>query len=174
MINNNNNNNHHQLDHSYHFTPARIQKTALFGIFSLFNFSSNSRASADPICPYVRTSLCGAKPITYVSPPGCAPSRLDSTKAACSAGLSSPVHTITWPARAARGATENARPENAGLENDGQSFYRAMLCIRGTSHGPVSVCVCLCLSVCLSQVGVLLKRLNVGSHKQHQTIAQGL
>jgi len=26
-------------------------------------------------------------------------------------------------------------------------FYRAILCIRGTSHGPVSVCVCLCLSV---------------------------
>ena len=45
-------------------------------------------------------------------------------------------------------------------------FYRAMLCIRGTSHGPVSVC--------LSQVGVLLKRLNVGSHKQHHTIVQGL
>jgi len=39
--------------------------------------------------------------------------------------------------------------------------------MRGTSHGPVSVCVC------LSQVGVLLKRLNVGSHKQHHTIAQG-
>jgi len=51
-------------------------------------------------------------------------------------------------------------------------FYRAMLCIRGTSHGPVSVCVCLCF--CLSQVGVLLKQLNVGSHKQHHTIAQGL
>jgi len=50
------------------------------------------------------------------------------------------------------------------------SFYRAMLCIRGTSHGPVSVSV----SVCLSQVEVLLKRLNVGSHKQHHTIAQGL
>jgi len=45
-------------------------------------------------------------------------------------------------------------------------FYRAILCIRGTSHGPVSVCVC------LSQVGVLLKRLNVGSHKQHRTIIQ--
>ena len=30
------------------------------------------------------------------------------------------------------------------------------------------------LSVRLSQVGVLLKRLNVGSHKQHRTIAQGL
>ena len=33
-----------------------------------------------------------------------------------------------------------------------------MLCIRGTSHGPVSVSVCVCLSVCLSQAGVLLKR----------------
>ena len=31
-------------------------------------------------------------------------------------------------------------------------FYRAMLCIRGTGHGSVSVSVC--------QVGVLLKRLN--------------
>jgi len=45
-----------------------------------------------------------------------------------------------------------------------------MLCIRGTSHGPVSVR----LSVRPSQVGVLLKLLNVGSHKQHHTIAQGL
>jgi len=58
------------------------------------------------------------------------------------------------------------------------AFYRAMLCIRGTSHDPVSVCPSVCLSVCLSvrpsQVGVLLKRLNVGSHKQHHTIAQGL
>jgi len=39
-------------------------------------------------------------------------------------------------------------------------FYRAMLCIRSTSHGPVSVC--LSVSVRLSQVGVLLKRLNRG------------
>jgi len=39
-------------------------------------------------------------------------------------------------------------------------FYRAMLCIRGTSHGPVSVC--------LSQIGVVL---NTGSRKQHHTIA---
>ena len=46
------------------------------------------------------------------------------------------------------------------------AFYRAILCIRSTSHGPVSVR--------LSQVGVLLKRLNVRSHKQHRTIAQGL
>ena len=45
-----------------------------------------------------------------------------------------------------------------------------MLCIRGTSHGPVSVRP----SVRPSQVGVLLKQLNVGSHKQHPTIAQGV
>ena len=51
-----------------------------------------------------------------------------------------------------------------------ESFYRAMLCVRSTSHGPVSVR----LSVRPSQVGVLLKRQNVGSHKQHHTIAQGL
>jgi len=40
-----------------------------------------------------------------------------------------------------------------------------------------AVCVSrafVCLSVCLSQVGVLLKQLNIGSHKQCHTIAQGL
>ena len=46
-------------------------------------------------------------------------------------------------------------------------YYRAMLCMRGTSHGPVSVCVSV-------TVGVLLKRLNVGSYKKHHWIAQGL
>jgi len=37
-------------------------------------------------------------------------------------------------------------------------------------------CVCVSVSVCvfLSQVGVLLKRLNIGSQKQHHTIAQRL
>jgi len=49
-------------------------------------------------------------------------------------------------------------------------FFRAMLCIRGTSHGPLSVRP----SARVSQVSVLLKRLNVGSHKQHHTIAQGI
>jgi len=39
-------------------------------------------------------------------------------------------------------------------------IYRAMLCIRGTSHSSVYVCLC------LSQVGDLLKRLNIGSHEQ--------
>ena len=29
-------------------------------------------------------------------------------------------------------------------------FYRAMLCIRGTSHGPVSACPCLSVSVSIT------------------------
>jgi len=64
----------------------------------------------------------------------------------------------------------SARPAvtPATLKRAATSFYRAMLCIRGTSHRPVYV------SVSVSQVGVLLKRLNVGSHKQRRTIAQGL
>ena len=39
---------------------------------------------------------------------------------------------------------------------------------------PWPMCLSVCLSVRPSQVGVLLKRLNVVSHKQHHTIAQGL
>jgi len=31
---------------------------------------------------------------------------------------------------------------------EGSSFYRAMPCIRGTSHGPVSVCLSVSVSVC--------------------------
>jgi len=38
----------------------------------------------------------------------------------------------------------------------------------------MGLCLSVCLSVCLAQVKVLLKRLNVGSHKHHRTIAQGL
>ena len=38
----------------------------------------------------------------------------------------------------------------------------------------VSAVLAMGLCPCLSQVGVLLKRLNVGSHKQHHSIAQGL
>jgi len=41
-------------------------------------------------------------------------------------------------------------------------------------HASAVYAVVMCLSVYLSQVGVLLKRLNVGSRKQRQTIAEGL
>jgi len=36
----------------------------------------------------------------------------------------------------------------------------------------MALCLSVCLSVRPSQVGVLLKQLNVGSHKQHHTIPQ--
>ena len=50
-------------------------------------------------------------------------------------------------------------------------FYRAMLCIRGTSHGLyLSVCVC----VCLTQTAVLLKRQKRRITQQHYTIVQGI
>jgi len=34
--------------------------------------------------------------------------------------------------------------------------------------------VVMCPSICLSNAGVVPKRLNVGSHKQHYTIAHGI
>jgi len=49
-------------------------------------------------------------------------------------------------------------------------FYRAMLCIRGTSHGPVSVR----LSVTSRSSIKTAKQTAKGTHKQHHTIAQGL
>jgi len=60
---------------------------------------------------------------------------------------------------------------SGGQGGRGSNAYRAMLQMRGTSHGPVSVC----LTVCLSQVGVLLKQLKVGlCTKTTHTIAHGL
>ena len=41
----------------------------------------------------------------------------------------------------------NSLPVHYVNYNTVDAFYRAMLCIRGTSHGPVSVCLSVCLSV---------------------------
>jgi len=49
-----------------------------------------------------------------------------------------------------------------------------MLCIRGTSRGCIALCLSVRLSGCPSQVGVLLKLLNIGSQKQQHTTAQGV
>jgi len=38
----------------------------------------------------------------------------------------------------------------------------------------VIVCLPVCVCVCLSHAGIVSKWLNVGSHKQQHTIAQGL
>jgi len=74
--------------------------------------------------------------------------------------------------------TQTRRPRNIGTNklhlhsvhamtpNNSTFYYRVMLCIRSTNHGSVSVCP--------SQVEVLVKWLNIGSQKQHHTIAQGL
>jgi len=53
---------------------------------------------------------------------------------------------------------------------------KARLVFTARCYASAVLAMALCLSVCLypSQVGVLLKRLNVGSHKQHHTIVQGL
>jgi len=76
------------------------------------------------------------------------------------------------------------------------STYEIVILLSGHRHNIMAMCwksyqlftarcyasavlaMALCLSVrpsvCPSQVGVLLKRLNLGSHKQHHTIVQGL
>jgi len=51
------------------------------------------------------------------------------------------------------------RPSNVPYLSIKAVFTHVMLCYRGISHDPVFVCV----SVCLSQVVVLLKRLNIES-----------
>jgi len=38
----------------------------------------------------------------------------------------------------------------------------------------LGLCPSVCLCLCLTQAGVLIKRQNIGSHKQHHTIPQGL
>ena len=52
-----------------------------------------------------------------------------------------------------------------------QQFYRASFALAVYA---MVVCLSVCPSVCPSQVGVLLKWLNVGTRKQRHTIAQRL
>ena len=51
--------------------------------------------------------------------------------------------------------------------------YFMWLIFTARCYASAVLAMALCPSVRLSQVGVLLKRLNVASHKQHHTIAQG-
>jgi len=44
---------------------------------------------------------------------------------------------------------------------------------RGASNARI-IAIIVCLSVCLSHAGIVSKRLNLGSRKQHHVIAQGL
>ena len=56
---------------------------------------------------------------------------------------------------------------------DSSSWFLPRDAVHPRYYEPVSVSVCPSFCLCLSQVTVLLKRLNRGSHKQHHTIAQG-
>ena len=55
------------------------------------------------------------------------------------------------------------------INEDQCNFYRASYAL-----AVYAMAVCLSVCVCLSQVGVLLKWLNIGTRKQRHTIAQGL
>ena len=52
------------------------------------------------------------------------------------------------------------------------SFYFSFDVLTALRYAGVVFAVALCLSVCLSQAGVLLTRLSILSHKQRQTTAQ--
>jgi len=53
-------------------------------------------------------------------------------------------------------------------------FHRVMLCKHVISCFRVCLCLSVCLTVCLSDTCHVSKRLNIESHKQCHTIAQGL
>ena len=76
------------------------------------------------------------------------------------------------------GDTAQPRPFTLCHQPAVQPAGRNIFTARCHASAVLAMGLCLSVSVCpsvrLSQVGVLLKRLNRGSHKQHHTIAQGL
>ena len=60
-------------------------------------------------------------------------------------------------------------PQSLALFN-----FRLVFTARCYASAVLAMGLCLSVCVCLSQVGVLLKRLNRGSHEQHHTIVHGL
>ena len=56
----------------------------------------------------------------------------------------------------------------------GLSTHQCIFTARCYASAVLAMALCLSVRLCLSQVGVLLKRQNVGSHKQHHTIPQGV
>ena len=58
-----------------------------------------------------------------------------------------PLTRRRLPARRLRTHTTSTVAGTVNFVRRSPIFYRAMLCIRGTSHGPVSVSVSVCLSV---------------------------
>ena len=59
-----------------------------------------------------------------------------------------------------------------GFPSAWASEFQTIFTARCYASAVLAIWPCVCLSVCPSQVGVLLKRLNVGSDEQHHTIVQ--
>jgi len=70
--------------------------------------------------------------------------------------------------------TEEARMVYKKSRQNAKRVFTARCYASAVLAMDLCLSVCLSVSVCLSQVGVLLKRLNGGSHKQHHTIPQRL
>ena len=89
---------------------------------------------------------------------------------------------VELPTAAARARTldvfDFVRPTDARVTLRRNLLHSSLLVFTARCYASAVLAMALCLSVRPSvrpsQVGVLLKRLNVGSHKQHHTIAQGL
>ena len=78
------------------------------------------------------------------------------------------LHSFTWHDNITKTQSPQLTVESNILWDLPVNFYRASYALCSICHGPVSVCVC------LSQVRVLQKQLNVGWRKQRRMIAQGL
>ena len=83
-----------------------------------------------------------------------------------------------WPVRLEYWNNFSSSPSSRQLESnrDDTDEYSSIFTARRYASAVLAVVVCLsvCPSVCPSQVGVLLKWLNIGTRKQHHAIAQGL
>ena len=66
---------------------------------------------------------------------------------------------------------DSKTPMNLRIRGRTEYSY-SLLLFTARCYASAVLAMALCLSVCPSQVGVLLKRLNGGSHEQHRTIPQ--
>jgi len=141
----------------------------LSSLEDLLNFMGGGTGEQEgsyPIAHFYRAMLCirsgGFKGAKGLCPPRCQRWHLNNPSTAKSRqllGTSSPRPPTGPPPLDPAGDLLNWPPPSSFSAS-------APVHPRYYSHGPISVC--------LSHVGVVIKRLYVGSHKEHFTIAQGL
>ena len=88
---------------------------------------------------------------------------------------------VGWERESAGCAPSESKDRGFRGESGGKAprSWRVFFYPRGASDARVLAiivcpCVCVCVCVCVSHAGIVSKRLNVGSRKQHHVIAQGL